>query len=170
LIKKPLINNQIRARKVRLIDERGQNQGIFSLEEALKMAKEKNLDLIQVTEKADPPVCKLGNYGKFIYSLQKKERRGREGKKVGELRVVRIGFNISPHDLETKAKQAERFLKEGCPLRLEMILRGREKALADFGKEKIEKLIETLNQRIPLKIEREIKKEPRGFTVIIKKQ
>ena len=170
MIKKPLINNQIRARKVRLIDERGQNQGIFSLEEALKMAKEKNLDLIQVTEKADPPVCKLGNYGKFIYSLQKKERRGREGKKVGELRVVRIGFNISPHDLETKAKQAERFLKEGCPLRLEMILRGREKALADFGKEKIEKLIEILNQRIPLKIEREIKKEPRGFTVIIKKQ
>jgi len=170
LIKKPLINNQIRARKVRLIDEKGQNQGIFSLEEALKMAKEKNLDLIQVTEKADPPVCKLGNYGKFIYSLQKKERRGREGKKVGELRVVRIGFNISPHDLETKAKQAERFLKEGCPLRLEMILRGREKALADFGKEKIEKLIEILNQRIPLKIEREIKKEPRGFTVIIKKQ
>ncbi len=170
MIKKPLINNQIRARKVRLIDEKGQNQGIFSLEEALKMAKEKNLDLIQVTEKADPPVCKLGNYGKFIYSLQKKERRGREGKKVGELRVVRIGFNISPHDLETKAKQAERFLKEGCPLRLEMILRGREKALADFGKEKIEKLIEILNQRIPLKIEREIKKEPRGFTVIIKKQ
>ena len=170
MIKKPLINNQIRARKVRLIDEKGQNQGIFSLEEALKMAKEKNLDLIQVTEKADPPVCKLGNYGKFIYSLQKKERRGREGKKVGELRVVRIGFNISPHDLETKAKQAEKFLKEGCPLRLEMILRGREKALADFGKEKIEKLIEILNQRIPLKIEREIKKEPRGFTVIIKKQ
>jgi len=134
------------------------------------MAKEKNLDLIQVTEKADPPVCKLENYGKFIYSLQKKEKKGKEGKKVGELRVVRIGFNISPHDLETKAKQAERFLKEGCPLRLEMILRGREKALADFGKEKIEKLIETLNQRIPLKIEREIKKEPRGFTVIIKKQ
>ena len=167
MIKKPLINNQIRAEKVRLIDEKGKNQGIFSLEEALKIAKEKNLDLIQVTEKADPPVCKLGDYGKFIYSLQKKEKKE---KKTGELKVVRIGFNISPHDLEIKAKQAEKFLKEGHPLRLEMVLRGREKALADFGKEKIEKLIEILNQRIPLKIEREIKKEPRGLTVIIKKQ
>ena len=73
LFKKPLANNQIRAREVRLIDETGKQMGVVPLEEALNLAKERNLDLIQVTEKVEPPVCKLGDYGKYLYQEEKKE-------------------------------------------------------------------------------------------------
>ena len=167
LIKKPLINNQIRAWEVRLIDETGKNFGVVSLEKALQMAKERNLDLIQVTEKIEPPVCKIMDYGKYIYLLQKKEKGA---KKSGEIKGVRIGFNISLHDLEIKALQAENFLKKGNRIKVEMVLRGREKGLSDFAKEKIKQFIEVLGKKIPIKLEGELKKEPRGFTIIITKQ
>lgn len=150
-----------------MVDEEGKQSGVFSLEEAIKMAKERNLDLIQVTEKVEPPVCRIANSGKFIYSLQKKERKARP--RGGELKSIRLTFNISPHDLGTRANQAEKFLKRGDKVRIEMRLRGREKRLDSFSKTKIEKFLECLKERAPIKIERELKKEPRGFTMIISK-
>jgi len=164
---RPWINNQIRAREVRVIDETGKQLGVFPLQAALQLAQERNLDLIQVTEKVDPPVCKIGDYGKYLYSLQKKERKLRT--KAGELKGVRISFAISPHDLEIKAKQAEKFLNKGFKVRLELILRGREKALGDFAKGKIRQFLEMLEKLVPIKIEGELKREPRGFTMIITK-
>ena len=164
-MKQPFINNQIRAREVRLIDETGKQLGVFSLEEALRMAQERNLDLIQVTEKVTPAVCKIGDYGKYLYSLQKKERKLRT--KAGELKGVRISFAISPHDLETKAKQAEKFLKKGYRIRVELILKGRQKALGDFAKGKMKQFLEILEKLVPFKVEKELKREPRGFTMII---
>lgn len=138
------------------------------LEEALQIAKERNLDLIQVTEKAEPPVCKIMDYGKYLYWLQKKEKAAK-GSGTSELKGVRLGFNISQHDLETRACQAEKFLKKGDKVRVEMILRGREKALGDFAKGKINQFLEILGKLVPIKIERELKREPRGFTMIITK-
>jgi len=167
-LKQPFINNQIRAREVRLIDETGKQLGVFPLEKALQLAQERNLDLIQVTEKVEPPVCKIGDYGKYLYSLQKKERKLRT--KAGELKGVRISFAISPHDLETKAKQAEKFLKKGYKVRVELILKGRQKALGDFAKGKMKQFLEILEKLVPLKIERELKRETRGFIMIITKQ
>ena len=164
---RPWINNQIRAREVRVIDETGKQLGVFPLQAALQLAQERNLDLIQVTEKVDPPVCKIGDYGKYLYSLQKKERKLRT--KAGELKGVRISFAISPHDLEIKAKQAEKFLNKGFKVRLELILRGREKALGDFAKGKIRQFLEMLEKLVPIKIEGELKREPRGFIMIITK-
>jgi len=164
LSERVLINNQIRAEKVRVIDEEGKNLGIFSLEEALKIAREKNLDLIQITEKVDPPVCKLMDYGKYLYWLQKKKRGQQKESKV---KIIRLGFNISSHDLETKANQVEKFLIKGNKVKIEMLLRGREKGLEIFAKEKILKFIEILKEKIPIKIEGELKKEPKGFTIII---
>lgn len=161
---KILVNNQIRAEKVRVIDEEGKNLGIFSLEEALKIAREKNLDLVQVTDKADPPVCKLIDYGKYLYWLQKKKKGQQKESKV---KIVRLGFNISPHDLETKANQVEKFLNQGDKVKIEMLLRGREKGLENFAKEKISKFLEILKGRVPIKFEGELKKEPKGFTIII---
>ncbi len=140
--------------------------GVFNLSEALQLARERNLDLIQVTEKVEPPVCKFGDYGKYLYWLQKKEKGVKKG---GEVKGIRLGFNISLHDLETRAHQAEKFLKEGDKVRIEMILRGREKGLADFAKGKINQFLEILGKLIPIKIERELKKEPRGWTMIISK-
>lgn len=133
------------------------------------MARLKNMDLIQVTEKVAPPVCKIMDRGKFLYSMQKKER-AMKVKKGGEVKGIRLTFNISTHDMETRAKQAEKFLKEGDALRVELRLRGREKALSNFAKEKINKFLEILSAVIPVKTEGPIKKEPRGFSIMVLKQ
>lgn len=168
MIKQLLVNNQIRAREVRVIDGAGKQLGILSLENALKLAQERNLDLIQVTEKVEPPVCRIGDYGKYLYQ---EEKKGRSVKKQrgGEIKGIRLTFNISPHDLETKVYQAEKFLAKGDSVKVELRLRGREKALQDFAKEKINKFLETLKKITPIKIQRELKKEMRGLTMIISK-
>ena len=166
LLNKPFINNQIRAREVRLIDETGKQLGVIGTLEALRIAQERDLDLIQVTEKVEPPVCKIGDYGKYLYWLEKKEKRARHG---GEVKGIRLTFNISTHDLETRAAQAEKFLKKGDKIRVEMILRGREKALSEVARGKVSQFVEILGKLIPIKIERELKKDSRGFTMIISK-
>lgn len=137
-------------------------------DEAAQLAIERKLDLIQVTEKVDPPVCKLADYGKYLYSLQKKEKAARP-KHVAELKGIRLSFNISSHDLEIRAKQTEKFLKKGDKVRVELRLRGREKAFGEQAKEKIGQFMKILQELIPIKIERELKREPRGFTIIIAK-
>ena len=140
----------------------------MNLEAALQTAKERNLDLIQVTEKVEPPVCKIMDYGKYLYWLQKKEKTAKTHKS-GELKGVRLSFNISPHDLETRALQAEKFLKKGDRVRVEIILKGREKAFSELAKGKVNQFLEMLEKLIPIKIERELKKEARGLTIIISK-
>ena len=140
--------------------------GIF---EAIDLAKSKSLDLIQVTEKVEPPVCRIGDYGKYLYSLQKKEKKVAHPK-GGELKEIRLTFNISPHDMDIRAKQAEKFLKGGDKVKLSMVLRGREKALGDFAKKKVLMFLENIDKLMPIKVERELKREPKGFTVIVSKE
>lgn len=139
------------------------------LEEALRTAYDRNLDLIQVTEKVDPPVCKIMDYGKYLYQEKKKSKESEKKQKVGELKGIQLGFNISQHDMETKARQAEKFIKAGDKVRVDIVLRGREKAMADFAKEKIGKFLEVMQTICPFKVERELKKEFRGFSIIIGK-
>lgn len=165
-MRKPYINYQIRAKQVRLIDDSGKQLGVLDIEQAIAMAKEKNLDLIQVTEKVDPPVAKIMDYGKYIYQQQKKEKGIKHHKKT-ELKAIRLTFAISEHDLEIRAHQAEKFLKIGDIVRIEMRLKGREKALESFSREKIGKFIEILKKSVPVKIEHPLRKEPRGLTMII---
>lgn len=140
----------------------------MDLEKALQLARERGLDLIQVTEKVEPPVCKIMDYGKYLY-LEEKKRKEQKKIKAGQLKVIRLGFAISLHDLQTKADQAEKFLNQGQKIKLELILRGREKALANFAKEKINQFLEILKERVDFKIERELKREPKGFTLILVK-
>ncbi|MDO8639305.1 MAG: translation initiation factor IF-3 [bacterium] len=166
--KRILVNYQIKAPQVRLIDETGKQLGIVSFEEAGRLAQERNLDLIQVTEKVDPPVCKLGDFGKYLYQEEKREKAAK--KHVGgETKGIRLSYNISIHDLETRAKQAEKFLKRGDRVFIELRLRGREKAFQHLAREKINKFLEIINGLIPIKREGEIRKEPRGLTVSISK-
>lgn len=162
-------NNQIRAEKVRLVDQEGGQVGVIPLEEAIKKAKEKDLDLIEVAPNAKPPVCKIDDYSKFLYREKKKEKK-QHSKKGGELKNIRLGFNISEHDLKTRMKEAEKFLNKGNKVRIEMRLRGREKALQDFAKEKIENFLKGLKESTSIKIEKELKKRPRGLTTIISKE
>jgi translation initiation factor IF-3 len=166
-LKRIYINNQIRAKDVRVIDEKGGQLGVMPLENALTLAREKGLDLIQVTEKLDPPVCKIEDYGKYCYRLQKKEKPQKN--KGGEMKGVRLTFGISEHDLGIRAKLAEKFLKEGDAVRIEMKLRGREKAHFDFAREKIQKLIEIIGKSIAVKTEKGLRKEGGNISMIITK-
>ena len=150
-----------------MIDVNGQQIGVIPLEQALQLAKERNLDLVQVTQKVQPPVCKIIDYGKYLYQVQKKERKIK--KRGSQVKGVRLSFKISDHDLETKVKQAEKFLKEGDKIKVELILRGREKALEDFARKKIQKFVEILKEKIPIKIEQDIKRRPGALTMIITK-
>ena len=165
---KVLINNFIRAKEVRVIGEDGSQLGVMNIFEAIDLAKSRGLDLIQVTEKVDPPICKIANYGKYLYSQQKKEKKMAHPK-GGELKEIRLSFTISPHDSETKAKQAKKFLEGGDKVKVSLVLHGREKAFGYMAKDKVEAFLKVLNEIIPIKTERELKREPRGFTTIISK-
>lgn len=169
IIEKPLVNHRIRAQRVRVIDEAGKQLGVMDLREALKMAREHNLDLVQVTKKVEPPVCKITDYGKYLY-WEKKKQKASKAKQVHALKGIRLRFSISEHDLEIRARQAEKFLKEGHKVRIEMKLRGREKALTNFAKQKIKKFLEILAELVPYKVEKDIKRQPRGLTMIISKE
>lgn len=151
---------------MRLIDKDGKQLGVFRLEDALRKARETGLDLIQVTQKISPPVCKITDYGKYAYQVKKKERKQKQ-QKTGELKSIRLRFNISPHDIETRVKAAEKFLKKGYKVKIDMVLRGREKRLSDFARQKMAQFLEILQNLIPIKVEREIKREARGLTMII---
>lgn len=167
---KVLINNFIQAKEVRVIDEEGKQLGIMNIFVAIDLAKSKGLDLIQVTEKVVPPICRIGDHGKYLYSMQKKERKIRANTKESKMKEVQIGFKISPHDIEVKAKQAEKFLLNGDKVKVGMVLKGREKGMGDFAKKKVEFFLTTVNALLPIKTERELKREPRGFTMIISKK
>lgn len=164
---KPRKNEQVRVREVRLIDEKREQLGIFPVWKALQIAKEKDLDLVEVSPNAKPPVCRLLDYGKFLYSQQKEEHKSR-GKKI-LVKQVRISPRIGPHDIEFKTKQIEKFVKKGHRVEVEIFLRGREKAHMDLARKKLEDFI-ALTKDFAEK-EEEIKKAPRGFmTVLIPKK
>ena len=164
-----LINNFIRAKEVRVISETGEQLGVMNIFTAIDLAKSRGLDLIQVTEKVEPPVCRIANYGKYLYSLQKKEKKIAKPK-GGELKEIRLTFNISPHDMEIRANTAKKFLDDGNKIKINMSLRGREKAMGGYATDKVKLFLENLNSLIPIKTERELKREPRGFTMIVSKQ
>ncbi len=161
--KKVVINHQIKSEEVRLIDIDGKQLGIVSLGEALKKAQEASLDLVQVTDKATPPVCKIADYGKYLYQLQKKEKKTQ---KSSEIKGIRLRFNISDHDMDIRMKKAVQFLNNGDKVKIDMILRGREKRLSDFAKNKVQRFIENLNEEIPIKQET-LKRGNRGFSVVV---
>ncbi len=169
-MEKILVNNFIRAKEVRVISETGEQLGVMGIFAAIDLAKSKGLDLIQVTEKVEPPVCRIGDYGKHLYSIQKKERKIKANTKESKLKEIQVGFNTSPHDIEVKAGQAKRFLEEGDKVKVAMFLKGREKAMGDFAKKKIDFFVEKLGSLIEIKTERELKRDPKGFTLIISKK
>jgi translation initiation factor IF-3 len=165
VFKKPPINNQIRAAQVRLIDETDHQVGVVTLKEALERAWEKHLDLVQVTDKVNPPVVRIVEFGKYLYSLQKKEKNTR----TSEVKGIRLTYNISPHDMETRAAAAKKFLEKGDKVKIELRLRGREKAFSNMSKEKVGQFLEILGKTIPYKVDAELKRETNSFSMIISK-
>lgn len=132
-IKDMLINGQIREREVRVLDEDGAQLGIMSGRDALAAAEEKNLDLVLISPTAKPPVCKIMNYGKFKYETVKKEKENKKNQKVVELKEVWLSATIDVGDLNTKAKQAKKFIENGDRVRVSIRLRGRQMARPELA-------------------------------------
>jgi len=161
------INQWIRLSPVRVIDEKGQNLGIVETDKALELAREKGLDLIEIAPNVRPPVCRIMDHGKYQYQKSKEEKQQKTKQKRIEVKGIRISLRISQHDLETKAKQANKFLDQGHKVRIEMILRGREKGLFEMAREKLNEFIKLISPEV--KVEQEIKRNPRGLTVGVTK-
>ncbi|WP_366946712.1 translation initiation factor IF-3 [Roseiflexus sp.] len=138
------MNNRIRAREVRLIDENGAQVGIVSIRDALSMAEERGLDLVEVAPNAVPPVCRILDYGKFRYEQSKKEREARKNQKQVEVKQIRLEPKTDDHDREVKAKQARRFLLEGDKVKFNLRFRGREIFHQEIGLEMLERMAEEL--------------------------
>ncbi len=129
----PRINNEIRARTVRLVGADGEMVGVVGLFEALRLADEADLDLVEVSPNAEPPVCKILDAGKYKYELQKKANEARKKQKVIEIKEIKLRPNIGDHDYQIKMKQVKEFLGEGDKVKFTLRFRGREMAHQDIG-------------------------------------
>lgn len=127
------INEQIRVREVRLISDDGEQQGIVPTLEALRMAKEQGLDLVEVAPNANPPVCKILNYGKFKFENEKKVRDSKKKQKLLKIKEIRMQPKIDDHDLDFKSKHIREFLAEGNKVKVTIRFRGRELAHTELG-------------------------------------
>lgn len=167
--KKVIYNQYIKAQQVRLVDENGQQLGVMDFRDAANIAKGKGLDLIQVTEKVDPPVCKIGEYGKFLYQLEKKEKETKAKAVKIEHKTIQLGYKTGEHDIQTKATQAIKFLEKGYKVTVLVFLKGREKAFGDIAVTQLQKFLDMLNATTPIKVEQAIQRRPNGCQTIISK-
>ena len=143
--KEALINEEIRDAEVRVIDETGAMLGILPIEDALRLAEERNLDLVNVSPNANPPVCKILDYGKYRYEIQKREKDAKKRQKVTEVKEVRLSTFIEEHDIQVKAKNASKFLQEGNRVKVSLRLRGRERDYANHAIEVMNDFAESLS-------------------------
>lgn len=137
------INNQITAPELRVIDENGKNIGILSRQEALKLVKP-GLDLIEITANAKPPVARIMSYDKFRYLESKAQKKERQGHKQTTLKQIQISARAGEHDLLVKVRQSEKFLEEGHQIEIQMRLRGREKGMKDWAKQKLDEFLKMI--------------------------
>ena len=139
------INEQIRAKEIQLIDEQGEKRGVIKFSEALDLAYEKKLDLVLVAPNAEPPVCKITNYGKYKFEQAKKEKEAKKKQKVFEVKEIRITPNIEQHDFEFKVKNARKFIEDGNKVKITVRFRGRELNYVKLGEDNLNKFIESLS-------------------------
>ncbi|MCI1946294.1 translation initiation factor IF-3 [Clostridium luticellarii] len=129
-----LLNDEISAKEVRVVSNDGGRVGIVPLGKALKLAEEKELDLVMISPRANPPVCKIMNYGKFIYEQSKREKEAKKKQKIINIKEVRLSPTIEEHDISIKAKNAEKFLLTGDKVKVTIRFRGREAGYSFIGK------------------------------------
>ena len=139
-----MINEKIRDKEVRLVSESGEQLGIVSSKEALKMAREADLDLVKIAPNAKPPVCKIIDYGKYRYEMARKEKEAKKKQKTMEVKEVRLSPNIDTNDLNTKANNARKFLSKGDKVKVTLRFRGREMAHVGYSKQILDSFYEKL--------------------------
>lgn len=139
-----MINEQIRDREVRVVGENGEQLGVMPAKDAMKMAREANLDLVKIAPTAKPPVCKIIDYGKYRYELARKEKEAKKKQKTTDVKEIRLSPNIDENDLNTKANQARKFLSKGDKVKVALRFRGREMAHMSMNRQILDKFFERL--------------------------
>ncbi|MDP6456503.1 MAG: translation initiation factor IF-3 [Candidatus Marinimicrobia bacterium] len=138
------VNGRIRAKELLLIAEDGEQLGVVDLDSALDRAQQSGLDLVEVAPKADPPVCRIMDYGKLKYDTKKKQHEGKKKQHVIKIKEVRFRPQISDHDFETKVRHARKFISDGNKVKVTIMFRGREMSRQDLGENVVSRVIETL--------------------------
>ena len=151
-----------------MIDDEGTNLGVFPFADALKMAEERGVDLIEISPMAKPPICKLMDFGKYQYELKKKAQKAKSGAKATETKSIQIKVGTGDHDLELKARNASKWLKEGHRIKVELYLRGRSKGMDDtFLRERLDRVLHFVTEHY--KIAEPHKRSPKGLAVVIER-
>ena len=140
------INEEIRDRELRVIDENGEMLGIMSRDQALSLAEEKKLDLVNISPNAKPPVCKILDYGKYRYEMQKREKEAKKKQKTIQVKEIRLSTFIEEHDIQVKAKTACKFLQEGDKVKVSLRFRGRERDYTAKGRDVMNKFAECCSE------------------------
>ena len=160
-----MINNKIKAKEVRLVGTEGEQLGILPLDEALSIAREKNLDLVNIAPQAKPPVCRIMDFGKYKFELSKREKEARKKQKTTSIKEVKMRPNIESHDFQVKVRNAMRFLQSGDKVKASIIFRGREITHPELGRNLCTKFANELQQIC--NVEREAKIEGRNMVMIL---
>lgn len=155
----------IRISPIRVIGQTGEQIGVIETSQALQLAKEAGLDLVEISPNTRPPVCKIMDHGKHQYLQAKKEQKSKAKQKKTVIKGIRIRPSTSDNDLEFKMKQAEKFLKKGAKVKVEILLRGREKAFMDQARERLQGFIDKIEN--PIRIEQPIQRQFNGFNMVI---
>ncbi|GCA65869.1 translation initiation factor IF-3 [Mediterraneibacter butyricigenes] len=160
-----MINEQIRDREVRLIGENGEQLGIMSAREAMKIASEADLDLVKIAPKAQPPVCKIVDYGKYRYEQSRREKEAKKKQKTVELKEVRLSPNIDTNDLNTKVNNAKKFIGKGNRVKVTLRFRGREMAHVQQSKHILDDFAKLLEDVAV--VEKPAKMEGRSMSMVL---
>ncbi|WP_414527746.1 translation initiation factor IF-3 [Nodularia chucula] len=161
----PQINERIRFPKIRVIDTDGAQLGIMPPQEALQLAEDKELDLVLLSDKADPPVCRIMDYGKYKFEQEKKAREARKKQHTADVKEVKMRYKIEEHDYNVRVKQAERFLKDGDKVKATVMFRGREIQHSDLAEHLLKRMAKDLE---PLgEVQQAPKKEGRNMMMLI---
>lgn len=161
----PMINERIRFPKIRLIDTDGKQLGILSPREALRMAEEKDLDLVLVSDKADPPVCRIMDYGKFKFEQEKKAREARKKQHTAEVKEVKMRYNIGEHDYNVRLRSAQQFVADGDKVKATVMFKGREIQHTNLAEDLLRRLAKDLEPVAEL--QQAPKKEGKNMTMIL---
>lgn len=159
------INEEIRIKEVRVTGADGEQLGIMATRDALNLAEEQHLDLVEIAPKAKPPVCRIMDFGKYRYEQQKKEKEAKKKQKVISIKEVKLRPNIEQHDFDVKLKNALRFVEDGDKVKVTIMFRGRELSHQTLGKEVLDRMAEQLKDRVT--IEKEAKLEGKNMIMIL---
>jgi translation initiation factor IF-3 len=164
------INDRIDAEEVRVIDAEEKNQGVMSIEQARGLAQEHDLDLVEINPKAQPPVVQITDFTNFKYQREKEARKQKNKTHISEMKGIRLSMRIGKGDIETRRKQAEKFLDRGDKVKLEIILRGAERYKTPLAYQVIRDFFDLLSETMPVKYEQEAKRQGNKITAIVSKK